>query len=106
MRVLKLRTPFLAAVLSVMIEVLFFAAFLAFGTVTTFGDRTNIWSRSFLWFHQLAAAVTDFFVVMSSGSTWENVTGAVICFSIALLQWWILFFVGIWLVRSFHRKTA
>jgi len=50
--------------------------------------------------------VTDHCVRMDHGSLLQDVAGFTIFFSIALFEWWIVFFASIWFVRYFSRKLV
>ncbi len=106
MRFFRFNTPLLALIFSIVMEALSFAVFKLFGTVTEFGSFTNFWSQSWFCIHWLPLIVTDRCVTMANGSILQDVVGFVIFFSIALLEWWLVLFAAIWLIRRFTRKTA
>jgi hypothetical protein len=106
MRLLKLNSPLLALIVSVLVEALFVVCFWLFGTITQFGTLTNFWSRAFIGFHFPSVIVTDHCVTMANGSLWQDIVGYLIFFTIALLEWWLVIFAAIWCFRHFTKRTA
>ena len=109
-RHIKLRTPLLAVVLSVLAEVLFFGVvFLA--SVTSPRDNPVLAWEFFGWFHSLPECLTMSFMAafkpfQDIRSIQAQVTVTLMIVLIALLQWYVLFLVGISLFRRFGRKAA
>lgn len=106
MRLFRFNTTVLALIFSIFIEALFFAAFKLFGAVHEFSDSKNFWVQSWYDFHWPSIIVTDHCAPVDYGNIWRRVIGLVIFFSIAMLEWWIVFYAGIWFVRRFNKKFA
>ncbi len=96
----------LALIFSILMEVLFFAAFKLFGTVQEFSGSGNFWVQSWHSFHRLSIIVAYHCALLVSGDIWQEVIGLVMFFFIALLEWWIVFSAGIWFIRHFTRKEV
>ncbi len=106
MRVLNFRIASLALTLSILTEALFIAAFAFLSEITEFGTPLNFWCKSFFWFHGLVEMVTDSIVTMGMGNFWHDAIGAVIAFSFAVAQWWLIFASIIWSIRFVLKNTA
>ena len=104
MRFLRLSTPKLALIFSVVVEGLYFGAYEIFGTVTEFGTNTNFWSRSYFWFHIPAMIATDHLVPMGHGAVLLDAIGFIVYFSFAAFEWWLIFLAAIWMFRHFRRR--
>ena len=109
-RVLKLKTPLLALVCSIAAEVLLFGVALA-ARFASPPHSPVLASRFFGWFHWLP----DWLVWSSMGvfkpfhdieSFQAQLTCTLMFIFFALVQWYLVFLVGMGLFRRFYRKTA
>jgi hypothetical protein len=93
MRLFKLNALLLALIFSVVAEVLFIVAFRLFGEVTQFGTPLNFLGWLGFWFHVLP----DAYLPRSCAD--------ILCFPALLLQWWLVFLVGITCIRGVARNN-
>src|SRR6267142_6812848 len=109
-RLLKLKTPVLALVVSVAVEILFFGvAFLA-SRISPPGQPVLAW-QFFGWFHSLPEWLTMSFMQAFKPfhdirSIQAQTTVALMILFFALLQWYVICLVSIGLFRRFYRKPA
>jgi hypothetical protein len=106
MRFSIFKTAVLSLLFSALAEVLFFAAFLFFGTVTQLGTPTNFWSWAFDRFHAPARFCGDHLVTLGNGNTGQDIIWSVILFVGALFQWWLIIISGMCVARCFKRKPV
>jgi len=109
-RVLKLKTPLLALVLSVAAEVLLILLALA-ARIASPPDRPVLASQFFGWFHWLPdwlvwSSMRVFKPFHDIQSFQAQFTCTLMFIFFALTQWYLIFFVTIGLYRPFHSKTA
>ncbi len=109
-RLLKLKTSVLALVVSVTAEIMFFGvAFLA--SKASPPDHPVLAWQCFGWFHSPPEWLTMSFMAAFKPfhdiqSVQVQVTVTLMILLFALLQWYVIFLVGIGLLRRFYRKPA
>src|ERR1700677_768561 len=108
--VLKVKTPLLALVASVIVEAVFVAGFLIFRSFSEFGDPLNFISWIFLRFHM---PISDDIAGLIPGY-WGNVVPTdiidtvqlILALTVGTFQWYIVFFLTIGLYRFLSNRVS
>lgn len=98
MRAYRLNTPLLALCLAIFSEVASFGCFFLFGKWGAFGPA-NLVSAMFGYFHTFGDSVSSW-VVPHQVTTPAKIGAFLIFFGVGLLQWWVLFFAVLLLMRQ------
>ena len=109
-RILNLKTPLLSLVLAVTAEVLLFVAALLAGR-TNSPDQPVLAAQFFGWFHRLPDWLTMSFMAAFKPfhdirSVQAQITVTLMIVFFALLEWYIVFLIGIGLFRKFYHRPA
>ena len=99
-RLFKFNTPMLAVGFSVLAEALFVGIVKLFSNDAELGRLRNLW----LWFHSPAITLADYCGMVAGGHFFGDMVGIIVFFSVALVEWWMIFFVVIWSVRHFSKR--
>lgn len=102
MRLLKLPAAILAVVLSIMAESVVFLVTRLFGVVgyRHFSALQDYWYQLYLWFYMPGARLSE---GLSEARFISHDVGMGLMIFVALCQWWLIFFLAIWMLRRFRR---
>jgi hypothetical protein len=103
MRLLKLKTPALALVLSIVGEVVLALCLFIFGQYGAFGPA-NVVTALIVYFHRFADALASYLVPHDTSFLTAAFSVAIIV-AVGLVQWFAIFFLSISAYRRFCRKA-